>query len=393
MEAMRAISQRSFIWRFLRNQRGNVFILTALGILMLVAVAGAAIDLGRQQLLRARIQQSTDAAALAAGSLQSPYSDPAQTAQFRRDTANRYFNLNFAPSYLGFQRPTPAINIGSNITVSGEGSLASNFVSNVGVTELQASGSTTVTSEPSSHNDRDVVLVIDESGSTGAKVSGSTTRIDIEKAALLAMLDNIFPATPTLDVRVGVVGYTGSISTMGGLTSNKVTVRNYINSLTYRCENYDHWGLEAGLNMVTGVWNGYKPPQHQCVHKHNAGKDVEHNVGVAPALTPRSDGKRVSDAKNIVLLGDGEIMREPPPYFPANLPMFDNQCTAVKNAGVTLYVINFISTSAADEAALRQCASSDQDGSKLYYYAPNAATLRTILSNIGEKIGSTHISD
>lgn len=375
--------------RFFRNERGNVLMLTGLGIIILFAAGGAAVDFGRQQLVRSKLQQATDAAAIAAASLPA-----GATVAERTAVANRYYELNYPSDYLGVARPTPSINIGADVTVSANSNVGANFISNVGVASLEAGGRTRVSTQAGAKTDYDVVVVVDESGSTGfsSGVPGKT-RMDVEKEALDLMLDSIYPTNANPDVRVGVIGYTGSISTMGGLTSNKATAKSYVNRLVHRCENYDHWGLEAGYNMITGNWAGYRAPRFLCTRYSPFGLDIERNTAVAPAVTNRSDGKKLSNVKNLILLGDGELMREPPPGFPSNLPQFHAQCDALKAAGVTVYTVNFISTSPQDEAALRQCASVDEKGNARYFYAPNATELKKILTAFAETIRKVRIAE
>lgn len=147
---------------FKKDQRGNVLMLTGLAILILFASAGAGVDFGRQQLVRMKLQNASDAAAVAAASLP----DSSSTEQ-RRQVALRYFNLNFPSTYLGIARPTPNIQIGNQITVDASTGFSANFVSNVGVERLEAQGRTVVDRSVPTPSIYDVVLVMDNSGSMG----------------------------------------------------------------------------------------------------------------------------------------------------------------------------------------------------------------------------------
>jgi Flp pilus assembly protein TadG len=399
--------------RFFKNERGNVLMLTGLGIIILFAAGGAAVDFGRQQLVRSKLQQATDAAALAAAAMPA-----GATVAERTAVANRYYELNYPAGYLGVARPTPSINIGADISVSATTNVGTNFVSNVGVASLQSAGSTRVSVQAGAKTDYDVVVVVDESGSTLATDGGcgrSRTRMDCEKEALNLMLDSIYPANANPDVRVGVIGYTGSITTHGPLTSNKATAKNYVNMLQGRCQNFDHWGLSAGHNMITGTKaTGYVGPSIVCNQTNwlnyivsrppKTARQINYfaaqqNDAVGTPATPRSDGRSYSTVKNMILLGDGQIMREPDPspsgadVSAANAAVFNAECTKIKNAGVTLYVVNFVSTSPSDEAALRQCASVDEKGVPRYFYAPNATELKKILTAFAETIRKVRIAE
>jgi Flp pilus assembly protein TadG len=162
----------TMLHRFLGDSRGNVLMLTGLAFFVIIAIAGAGIDFGRQQLMRIRLQQATDAAALAAANM--PVNTPETVREAR---ALRYYQLNMPSSYLGLARPDPVITITDTITVEADRTLATNFISSVNVNQLQATGRTVVQRARDAITNYDVLLVMDNSGSMSrADVgSGSTT--------------------------------------------------------------------------------------------------------------------------------------------------------------------------------------------------------------------------
>ena len=393
---------------FWRDQRGGVLITTGLAIVLLVAVAGASIDLGTQQLLRARTQQSSDAAALAAASLSASGADAQQVAL-------RYFNLNFSSDYLGAQRPTPSISVGGgSIAVSATTPVTTQFTGLVGVGSVNAGGRSvveTASSATSNNLDYDVVAVIDESGSTGGIAPGGTQRIiEVEKQALVEMVNGIFRDNESNpNVRFGLVGYTGYISTMGGLTSKKSDALGYLNNLSARCQNYDHWGMEAGFKMINGNWNGFQSVSDLARDGLISSGDIERdsggfsstcpitrNTNVDAAVTTRSDGARLSSARHVVFITDGYIMVEPPPVKgKRDYESFVESCENVKRSGAIVYTISFVSQGPGDVDALKRCASTDPvSGSPRYFFAPDAATLRSILGSvIVQTVRSIRISE
>ncbi len=151
------------------DQRGNVLMLTGLAILILFAVAGAGVDFGRQQLVRMKLQNASDAAAIAAASLPESTS-----AEQRRAVALRYYNLNFPSTYLGVVRPTPNIQVGGQIIVDASTSFETNFVSNVDVNRLEAQGRTVVDRATQAASIYDVILVMDNSGSMAESTTAPT---------------------------------------------------------------------------------------------------------------------------------------------------------------------------------------------------------------------------
>lgn len=152
--------KRFLLQKFLGDQRGNILILTGLGFLFLVGIGGAGYDLGRQQLVRQKIQQASDAAALAAAGLDFGTSDAT-----RQNTAQAFFALNYPADYLGIARPTPSISIaGEIITVSANASVPTSFVVNFGVSSIAANGSSR-TQFKRLQTVIDTILVMDNSAS------------------------------------------------------------------------------------------------------------------------------------------------------------------------------------------------------------------------------------
>lgn len=368
------------------DRRGSVMITTGLAIVFLVGIAGAAIDLGQQQLLRARTQQASDAAALAAAGLASK-GDPQQIAL-------RYFNLNFSQSYMGVQRPMPAINVGpSTISVTASNTLKNNFVNNIGLNSVSAGGKTTVaiaSEEKSAALDFDVAAVIDESGSTGARSTSGRTRMDEEKDALRDMIDSVLSSSEDGDSnrRFGVVGYSGAITTIGPLTSKAGNAKSYIAKLKPRCQNYDHYGIEGGVNMLNGGNGGGLENTGYCA--------VQKNTTMPAPATARDDGQLVSKVKHLVFITDGYIMVEPPCTRGKcpNYDIFLDACDKAKSSGVNVYTISFVSQTPGDVTALKACASNDpKTGQPQYYFAPDAATLRSILAGVVQTIKSIRITE
>lgn len=377
----------SFLQKLRREQQGSVLILTVFGIAIMIGLTGAGIDLGRQQLAKIKLQQATDAVAVAIASMPDT-----TTASEKEAAVQRYFNLNYPATYIGLPRPTVTCSpCDDTIEVRASLSVDPMFVGVIGVGTMEADGLTRVASQSSRTSaDYDVVMVVDESGSTGAPApGGGGTIMTVEKSALSDMVNAIVDgANP--NVRFGLVGYTGYISNAYGLTSDRSQALGYLTNLQPRCHNYDHYGMEAGLNMATGNWTAFRASARTCPSDYTW---TDRNVDVPGAATNRSDSKKLSDATHVVFLTDGYIMVEPPgPPYP-NYPQFLASCSALKSAGVIVHTISFVSRSAGDESTLRQCASLDGDGNPRYYYAPDSATLRGILTNIGTQIKKIRIID
>ncbi len=405
----------SLLPRFIADQAGTILILAGFGFLFLVGVAGAGYDLGYQQLVRQKIQQASDAAALAAAAMDNGTSNATRQA-----TAQAFFALNYPANYLGIPRPTPNISISADgrISVSATANVRTAFVSNFGITNLAARGASVTGLDTSlSASDYDVVMVVDESGSTAVTCPncGGLTRIEVEKNAISAMINSILPAgANNPNVRFGLVGYTQYISNKWGLSSNRDHAFEAVAAVTSRLANYDHFGMSAGANMVSGITDASVPsgvtstaglPSIDVVGIITP--RAVNNNNVPPPRTARSDGATTSRGKNLVLLTDGEIMVEPagctfgtdfygePPIPGApcpNYPAFLAACTNAKNAGATVFTISFASQSPADISALSACASIDPaTGNPRYFFAPDADTLMRVLQSVGSSIRKVRI--
>lgn len=146
----------------LRDTNGNVLMMTGLALILLFAVGGSGVDYGRQQLVRMKIQQASDAAALAAASVPCE----AEPCTERLQTAMRYYNLNYPEKFLGVTRPQPTITAPLNgpVTVSANADIETQFISNLGIPVLESKGRTVVSSE-NQGSAYDIVMLLDNSNS------------------------------------------------------------------------------------------------------------------------------------------------------------------------------------------------------------------------------------
>lgn len=114
----------TLIGRFFESARGNIIISFSLALIPFIAAAGVAIDYGRGVYLQTHLQNSTDAAALAAASLKGR-SDSQRTAM-----AATVFSANFP---LIQQRPTLRVKIKQDeVTVRATADIANTFMKALG---------------------------------------------------------------------------------------------------------------------------------------------------------------------------------------------------------------------------------------------------------------------
>ncbi len=394
-----------------RANDGGVLIMVGVFILIIFAIGGAGIDFGRAQLLQMKEQQASDAAALAAANILDKDTVNPDEVTIREAAARRYYNLNFPSSYLGVSRTTPQYSFdkaSGDIIVSNRETIKTNYITTMGRNDLTVAARTKVNIPNKNIPDFDVVMVIDESGSTQIVIpSTGISRIETQRAAVSSMLDVLFPANqpPNPNLRFGLTGHSGAITHAFGLTSNKAQAQTYVDVLDWYSGTYTHWGMEAGFNMISGVWNGFVPP-NECGARNNPQCVPQRNIDVPAAVTNRDDGAILSKARYVVLITDGFIMVQAAPcpggagdFLPGdgcpNYNAFLRVCDSIKaqladgSPGAIVYTINFASQSPGDVAPMTACAS---DSSK-YFYAPDGPTLQGILTGIATRINKVRITD
>jgi Putative Flp pilus-assembly TadE/G-like/von Willebrand factor type A domain len=152
-----------FFKRFYSDCSGNIIIISAISFFFLIGIGGAGYDLGKQQLVKQRIQQAADAAAVAA-SVMGASATPDQ----RKLMAKAVFELNYPNMYMGVSRPAPNIELlGDSVRVSANTSVPSSFVGTLGISATSAGGASRVliSKEKKEQMPTDFVFVLDISES------------------------------------------------------------------------------------------------------------------------------------------------------------------------------------------------------------------------------------
>lgn len=152
----RQASSRSWAC-FARDQRGAIAIFVAVAIIPLIAFVGLAVDTTRGYLVKSRLNQALDAAALAGGRV---FASPT-----RDDDIRMYFKANFPDGFMNAVT-TPLVitpdNVNKTLTVTAQATMPTSFMRlvnidtiNVGSTAQVAIGATNI----------EVALVLDITGS------------------------------------------------------------------------------------------------------------------------------------------------------------------------------------------------------------------------------------
>jgi Flp pilus assembly protein TadG len=197
-EAAKTCKERLSFSRFLRDPRGSLLTWAAFLMVPLMGFVGLGVDTARGYMVRARLSQSLDAAALAAG---RQASDTAKATQ----AAEMVFKANFPSGYMDASLSGPTLTFNADkdtVTASASAVLPTYFVHLIGTDTVTISASTEVTRRTVF---MDVVVSIDVSGSMDEYI-GSTKKIDAASAAARTLVDTLFGSAEQKDLlKMGLV--------------------------------------------------------------------------------------------------------------------------------------------------------------------------------------------
>jgi len=214
---------------FLREKRGGVIIFLGLAIIPLIGAVGLAVDSARGYLVKQRLSQAVDAAALAAGRVIG--SDDLS------GDIHKYFDANFPAGYAGADAAAPTFTVDEDdemVTVAASVTMPTSFMRVLGVPEFNISATAEVRrgTEP-----MDIVLSIDTSGSMDDSADGGGTRIEAAQAAAITLVNKLFGTEATKsNLYIGVVPWSSMVDVTepGSSFSSTTTssVANFTNPVT-----------------------------------------------------------------------------------------------------------------------------------------------------------------
>ena len=241
-----------------RDVRGNVLTLTAFYILVLLAVVGSGVDLGRAYAARTTLQNACDAAVLAGRrAMTSGSIDSAVTAE-----TQKFFNFNFPQGTFG---TTPFIPVISSSSGSSQ-TVVLNADSTSPVTIMKIFGFTSIPIRVSCNAKQDfvntdVVLVLDTTGSMADKAvsTDADTKIVALRKAVLALYDQLATVQTNLQsagmrLRYGVVPYASTVNV--GASIRAANTSYMVSQATYqtRTQTYAYTDLLT-CNARSGTWD------------------------------------------------------------------------------------------------------------------------------------------
>jgi len=278
---------------FRRDQRGNVAVIVGAAIIPLVGALGLATDTARGYLVKARLSQALDAAALAGGKV---YFSTQRDADIKK-----YFGSNFpsastpvydTPYTASFMNATVTLNHPVNGGTTGKENLTLTAQATIPTTFMRVLGFDTVTVDATSQVTRaisalDVVISMDWSGS----MTSPGTKITSARDAAVTFVDAVFgtnSVAPTLTVdgvtynllNMGFVPWNSKVNvTTQGQTFSTVTTQSvtpFTNPVTGESQNVLYYAnnslvpLLVNPNNLPGGWSG-------CVYARYLGDAYNNN--------------------------------------------------------------------------------------------------------------------
>ncbi len=268
------------LWTIIRNyisdKTGSIAILFGIMAPLLIGVAGMSLDYSQAYLVKQRLAQALDAAALAAV---ASATDQATIEQKVQD----FFDANYPPEKLGVTFDPTVQLVGDEVIVSGTAQYHTLFLGIIGINTIDVDASTTVLREVQGI---EVVLVMDNTGSMSTNNNIGTLRdaasnfvyilygIDTDdgEAADPSALDGM--ATRDTDyIKIGLVPYSGSVNVgpygLGKDTNGDYYGAAFVNNphdldYTTSKNNYDWMGCVMAQDFPddttdnTGPWEMYR---------------------------------------------------------------------------------------------------------------------------------------
>lgn len=424
----------AYITHYVRQTVGALSVAFALVIPIVVGAAGFAVDLSMAHMVKQRLSNAIDAAALAAAATAGGGTESAITAKVQQ-----FFYMNYPLDKVGSTYDLIVNVSGDDITVSAKSKYKTSFAKLLGVDELVVSAKTTVTREILG---LEVAMVLDVTGSMSTNNNIGALRIAATNFLNVLCTNN---ACSSL-VKIGIVPFANTVNVgpyglgknPSGSTYDTAFVNNPLNKSFNQSSGTQWWGCilerstpedtkNAGVNWK---WNMYSNPSGGINNGCNksyllpltsvygtikakiaglaASGNTLSNIGMVwgyRLLSPEApfrEGASWGDVttKKVAILmtdGDNNIGGAYSAYGSwATLKLTDRNlddklattCQNMKNDGITIYTITF--TSGIDNVTrgyFKNCASSPEK----YYNAPSQANLLEAFEQIARELSNIHI--
>ena len=194
------------IRRLLKSESGSNLVYTAVIIVPLIGAVGVGTDAGRGFMVKAKLSQALDAAALAGAKVVH------DEALLNQDV-DQFFKSNFPNGYMDATVTGPTIQVGEEqdtVTLSASASVPTTFMRIFGINSITVSAETEVTRNTQY---LDLVMSIDMSGSMGSSAPGGGTRIEAARNAAIELVNVLYGDEETKGLlKIGLVPWNGKVN-------------------------------------------------------------------------------------------------------------------------------------------------------------------------------------
>lgn len=188
-----------------KDNSGAALPLIVFGIFAMFSAVGAAVDMGRVQLVRSQLVNALDNAGLAAAATIS-------TTDITSE-ANKYFYANFPSGYMGTTIDSLSVTTNADNSVvylSLTATVPTIFMKIAGFESLPISLSSEISR---ASKGLELVLVMDNTGSMTQTAGGGVSKIDAAKTAAITLVNTLYGSNSTLpDLWIGLVPFTQSVN-------------------------------------------------------------------------------------------------------------------------------------------------------------------------------------
>lgn len=275
--------RRALVRRVLEDTRGSTLPMIAAGLVPLLGVVGAAVDVGSAYMVKSQLRAAVDAAVLAGGTVTGD-------TQKRNEEIERYFRANFPEGYMGTTRtvfqitpdeaPDPAFADSVNLRLKAQVQMPTHFLRIFG--EKLASFTLNAEAEVATgkkFNALEAILVLDNTLSMSYTAGGGKTRIEALREAAKTFIDTVYAGDPEAhdSIAIGMIPYTTTVN-VGWLIK----------------EDYIHWmppftnGKPTSTNKLR--WAGCIESPYTIQDLNTPTTVLENGAHDSHALTPGKNG-------------------------------------------------------------------------------------------------------
>ena len=389
------------------NESGSTVTFLAAAIIPLVAFSGLSIDTARGYLVKQRLAYAIEAAALAAAK-----ADPTMTDAEIEAVGKQYFDANFPTGTMGAGAPELTYSVSANkreITVAAKAELPTALMTVVGIQDITVSSEATAQRQSKG---LELAIALDNTGSMGSYID------DLKDAANLLIdtlyggdetVENLWVAVLPFDTRVNLANYPSLVdftpSNAARVCANPRPSPNQVSDVPPSTDpfssQFTDWGHGCKAEKAIGL-TAEKSTIKNTINSMSSGGYTRVDVGAAWAYRMVSpnwrglwgdpdlplDYNTALMDKAVIIMTDGE--NNPPSYDGVSTNTANNRlstaCTNMKDNNIIVYTIQYRETSSSLQTLLRNCAT-DSD----HYFFAETDDLSAVFTEIANQLSNLRL--